>query len=745
MEETLGTGFDNIRAAIMSPTSFSAQMNVAPVSVHTVTRLRSPSFISLAGVAVPFNAVQSGSFYSPPNFLSQNGPTAVNSTESSDHGHSPASSEETYISSHDARFSESLASSELATVALTDFVEDPTTRMEADKDTGGELHARSQYDLVEEVSSPQSGSDGYESDPDDTRKFYTEIESYTVIGDDGYDTVDSEYYDTDSEYDPSNTGQMLRSISRYDHRFHHYWHVQQSELAETHFDTPLQTTQERNFTVEEFIQRWLHASLSKSPHVPPRFPGPSLEAANVSEWLRPAKIIRPQTIDSDEFYDIQQIPWHSKLGVRREDARLLRDAWYHPYTNLDFSKNNHSHALLRVERYFTPKALYSDFKATIEHFQLRNLMAVTSFNTIQFAHESKLLTWTPDYKYVRCTMDLSRPPVETGFQGAVKISTMQAKHGISVAGGFGGEYCMHVNGSQAENTHGFVTRDANGITNNIDVIQSRTSTSPLVVFASNDQHIRILNPVVNKFIADHELPIPVNCSETSADGRMRIVVGDSTEALVLEADTGRTLRQLPGHRDFGFACAWSPDMLHIATSNQDRTVNIWDVRMWRLLQTMNSDRACYRSLRFSPVGGGPRTLLMCEPADRISIVNATTYETRQVHEFFGEIGGADYTLDGGSIWVANTDELFGGFMRFDRMQYSQKYSSSGSSSRSREIGTFEEYEKTKFGPGWYSNLPQEWVNEAGLENDTRSALGQRERDLRSFNGLSDDARDCLLL
>lgn len=398
-----------------------------------------------------------------------------------------------------------------------------------------------------------------------------------------------------------------------------------------------------------------------------------------------------------------------------------------------------------MERYFSPKALYSDFKATIEHFQLRNLMAVTSFNTLQFAHESKLLTWTPDYKHVSCIMDLSRPPIETGFQGTVKISTMQAKHGISVAGGFGGEYCMHVNGSKAENTHGFVTHDVNGITNNIDVIQSRTDTSPVVVFASNDQHIRILNCARNQFIADHELPIPVNCSETSADGRMRIVVGDSTEAFVLEADTGRTLQRLPGHRDFSFACAWSPDMLHIATSNQDRTVNIWDVRMWRLLQTMNSDRACYRSLRFSPVGGGPRTLLMCEPADRISIVNATTYETRQVHDFFGEIGGADYTLDGESVWVANADELFGGFMRFDRMQYSQKYSSSGSSSRSREIGLFDEDVGTKFAPGWYSNLPYEWVSEAGLEKDSRSVLGQRERDLRSFNVLSNDARDHLLL
>ncbi|EED13369.1 WD repeat protein [Talaromyces stipitatus ATCC 10500] len=747
MEETLGSGFDNIRVAAMSPTSLSPRMTISPVSIHAVTDVARPSFIQMAETEATMDSGELASIYNTSNVRSRPSNLApANPSESSYFNHSTSFSQETYVNSHEALFSQSLAGSDVSSASVTDSTQHLAGQIETNKDFEHGLHATVWHDvLYPEIPSPHSDSDGYESDPDDTRKFYTEVESYFAIGDDEYDTDDSEYYDTDDEYESSSTGQMLTSISRYDHRFHRYWTAEQSEFADDHFDAHMQTTQERNFTVDEFIQRWLHASLSNSPHIPPHFPGPSLEAANVSEWIRPEKIARPSTLGCDDFYDIQQIPWRSKLGVRREDARILRDAWYHPYTNLDFSKYDHAYTLPKLERYFSARALYTDFKATIEHFQLRNLMAVTSFNTVQFAHESQLLTWTPDYKDVRCIMDLSRPPVESGFQGSVKISTMQAKHGISVAGGFSGEYCMHVSGGQGENTCGFVTHDANGITNHIDIIRNRTGTSPMIVFASNDQHIRILNCFRNQFISDHELPIPVNCSETSADGRLRIVVGDSTESLVLEADSGRTLRQLPGHHDFGFACAWSPDMLHIATSNQDRTVNIWDVRMWRLLQSMNSDRACYRSLRFSPVGGGPRTLLMCEPADRISIVNATTYETRQVHDFFGEIGGADYTSDGESVWVANTDESFGGFMRFDRMQHAQKYSSSGASSKNRDIGRYEQDETTRFAPGWYSNLPHEWISEANIETDLRSVLSQRERDFRFLNGLSDDTRDHLLL
>lgn len=244
MEETLGSGFDSIRAAVMSPTSFSAQIDLSPVSVRAVhvTSLRRPSFLSLAGVGGPFNPPPLGTFYSPNNILGQNGPAPVYSTETSHGDDSPSSSEETYIDSHDARLSESLAGSELSTASLTDFAQYSASPMKSDKDIESEPHAHAQYDMVEQGLSPQSGSDGYESDPDDTRKYYTELESYVAIGDSDYDTDDSDYYDTDSDYEPSSTGQMLTSISRYDHRFHRYWHAEQSDLAENHLDAPLQTS-----------------------------------------------------------------------------------------------------------------------------------------------------------------------------------------------------------------------------------------------------------------------------------------------------------------------------------------------------------------------------------------------------------------------------------------------------------------------------------------------------------------------
>ncbi|ODH52144.1 hypothetical protein GX48_01698 [Paracoccidioides brasiliensis] len=479
---------------------------------------------------------------------------------------------------------------------------------------------------------------------------------------------------------------------------------------------------ERNLTVDMFIKQWLVRSkippeqlpAKERPHIPI-----SDAAADVSYWPRPQKISRP---DDHQFqsYDIQKIPWWKKMNVRRSDARMLRDSWYKGYHNLMFNPHGYSKRLPHAEEYFKAKTMYTKYKASMSHFQLRNLMSVTSSNTVQYAHESKVYSVTPFHNQKSVLIDLSNHLKLAVFVDRVKISTMKAKHGVTLVGGFSGEYAMR--GLVTDNTvvNGYVTKDPNGITNHIDIIKNRTSRSPQAIISSNDLYIRVLDCETNKFVQRQKFARAINCTDTSQDGRLRVIVGDAKEAWIVDSDTGKPLQQLAGHQDFGFACVWSPDMLHVATSNQDGIVNIWDARMWRILQFIESDVAGYRSLRYSPVGGGPRTLLMCEPADRISIVNAQTYQTRQVHDFFGEIGGADYTPDGGRIWVANMDQAFGGLMEFDRCQWGQEFGMART--RRRHI---EERLDT-----YYPDLPNEWLPEADLDDDERCVLGSGERNMR---------------
>ncbi|KAL2818095.1 hypothetical protein BJX63DRAFT_419372 [Aspergillus granulosus] len=483
------------------------------------------------------------------------------------------------------------------------------------------------------------------------------------------------------------------------------------EIAmEQYFADPAQATtiaaQERNLNIDQFIDQWIYQS-STAPIpmlslAPPVLPQNNL--SSITGWVPPARTTRPSGY-TGESYDIQQIPWWEKLRVKRSDARYLRDQWYKSYHNLQYTRQRPGARLSDEEFYFQGKSMYTEHKATIEHFQLRNLVSVPAYNTVHFSSMSKVYSWVPGYDDLQCLIDLSAPSANSSFHHPVKISTMKSTLGFTIAGGFRGEYAMRAHNAYDAGVEGIVTKDGNGITNHVDIILNRTNRSPIGVFASNDQHVRILDCETNTFLADYELSHAINCTATSPDGRLRVIIGDSPDAWVVEADTGRPVYPLRGHRDFGFACAWSPDMMQIATSNQDKTAIIWDARMWRMLAKLESDVAGYRSLRFSPVGGGPRTLLLCEPADRMAIVNAQTYQTRQVLDFFGEIGGADYSPDGSTIWVANTDEHFGGFMEYDRRQWGQP-------------------------PREMQPSPNEWVKDSELKEDERCILNERERQTR---------------
>lgn len=482
------------------------------------------------------------------------------------------------------------------------------------------------------------------------------------------------------------------------------------------------TTHERNLTIDEFIQRWVLQTniIPQGFHSEHRIPPQLRPLSKMMSWTPHRDVYRPHTYE-DEIYDLQQIPWVETLKVKCTEARALRDAWYTSYHNIP--KNAHScriNHLPQDELFFQEKSMHTAHKATIEHFQLRNLMSVPAYNTINFASRSKIYSWAPFFDENRVLIDLSRAYPESGFLGPVKISSMKTAHGLTIAGGFCGEYALQSSSGSGSGAKGLVTPDpSDGITNHVDIVPNRTSNSPICVFSSNDRHLRILDCETNTFLSDQELSRPINCTATSPDSRLRVVIGDSPDAWVIEADTGRPVHPLRGHEDFGFACAWSPDMRHIATSNQDKKVIIWDARTWRILETIDSDVAGYRSLHFSPVGGGPRTLLCAEPADRISIIDAQLYQSRQVHEFFGEIGGADFSPDGGMVWVANTDPHFGGFMSFERREWG------------REFGIVD--------------LANEFVSEGDLDWDDRCTFGKRERGLRFLRNLSDEEHDKFVL
>lgn len=321
-----------------------------------------------------------------------------------------------------------------------------------------------------------------------------------------------------------------------------------------------------------------------------------------------------------------------------------------------------------------------DHDINLSHFQLRNLMACPSRDHVFYAGRGQVCHWNPlsgsASTRPSIAMDLTNPSFQTAHpSGPILISTLTTAHDILVAGGHHGEYGLVNLRAQKDTKHveGLITDQENSITNHIQVHLSRNSSLPLVTFASNDHGMRILDVNTNKFIMEHTYKQAINCSAISPDQRLRVLVGDTRQVLIVNSETGDVMQSLDGHRDFGFSCDWADDGWTVATGNQDMQVKIWDARKWtnssghaQPVATIAADMAGVRNLKFSPVGSGKRVLLAAEPADIIHVIDGESFTSKQTLSFFGEIGGMQFTNDGQDIFVANCDSMRGGLMQFER-------------------------------------------------------------------------------
>lgn len=278
---------------------------------------------------------------------------------------------------------------------------------------------------------------------------------------------------------------------------------------------------------------------------------------------------------------------------------------------------------------------------------------------------------------------------KTALDGS--ITTIATLDNVLIAGAFEGEYAITNLSSTMGTpctfgrTSDFTTDTKSKIVNHLHLFESRTTYSPQGVFCSNDYRLRILDCATNTFTHNFQYSAAVNCSATSPNGRMRVVVGDFQETLITNAETGRPFETLKTHTDDAFACAWADDGIHIATAAQDSTIVVWDARYWaQPLTVLASELSVPRALRFSPVGSGPRVLVAAEADDYINIIDAQTFESKQVFDFFGPLGGVSFTPDGQSLFVANGERRFGGIIELERTGWAERSPRRGSFDTDRD-------------------------------------------------------------
>ncbi len=450
----------------------------------------------------------------------------------------------------------------------------------------------------------------------------------------------------------------------------------------------------RNFDVCKFFDYWEDVNSEQPDRYPPGqldyFPPITDETLQV---LHRQKRIKISIDDLDyDHCDFQGLDW-SALGVTREAARNVRRKTYVNHTNVlihfehrrrryeplfgaSCYMNGQGRSFARNfangDNQFRFRQMNMKYKVTQTHFQLRHMMSASSKNSIFYAGWQEIFCVNPEMDFEKSVLDLSKPHRDADAPILGKISAVSATDGVLIVGGFQGEYAMKSLSSSYDDTYTpgtILLRDENGSTNHIHTFLDRRSGLPQAVFSSNDDRVRVLDCNTNRIIREHDFGWAVNCSATSPDARLRAIVGDNCYPWIVNAETGERIFRLPDHKDYGFACAWSPDGRNVATGNQDGTVQIFDVRSFGApveSPILATEIGGVRCMAFSPVGSGRRALVLAESADYVHVVDATTFESEQRFEFFGEISGVSFVPDGDSFWVANADHVFGGLMEFER-------------------------------------------------------------------------------
>ncbi|KAF4349107.1 hypothetical protein F8388_024375 [Cannabis sativa] len=210
-----------------------------------------------------------------------------------------------------------------------------------------------------------------------------------------------------------------------------------------------------------------------------------------------------------------------------------------------------------------------------------------------------------------------------------------------------------------------VTTD-NAITNAIEIYTSPSGAAHFTS-ANNDCGVRDFDMERFHLSKSFVFPWAVNHTSLSPDGELLVVVGDNQQGMLVDSQTGKTVKHLRGHLDFSFASAWHPDGITFATGNQDKTCRLWDVRnLSKSVAVLKGNLGAIRSIRYTSDG---QYMAMAEAADFVHIYDVKSgsgYEKEHEIDLFGEISGISFSPDTETLFIGIWDRTYGSLLEYGR-------------------------------------------------------------------------------
>ncbi|KAF7149189.1 hypothetical protein RHSIM_Rhsim03G0014900 [Rhododendron simsii] len=425
---------------------------------------------------------------------------------------------------------------------------------------------------------------------------------------------------------------------------------------------------------------------------------PVLELIDLDE---DSEILRDGTYTKENNYtsaaqarkgkDIQGIPWE-RLNITREKYRQTRLEQYKNYEDIPQSGEGSkkvsplvlfSAAVAMLLMFcchddvnsLTPHVSVVNRIAMSQRKGLRNLVWATSKHDVYFLSHFSVIHWSALTCNKTEVLNVSGhvAPCEKhpgslmeGFTKA-KVSTLAVKDRLLVAGGFQGELiCKNLDRPGVC----FCTRttDINALTNVVEIYNSQSGAVHVTV-ANNDCGVRDFDMEKLQLSKHFSFPWPVNHTSLSPDGKLRIIVGDNPEGMLVDSGTGKMVASLVGHLDFSSASAWHPDGLTFATGNQDKTCRIWDARnLSKSVAALRGNLGSIQPIRYSSDG---RFMAMAEAADFVHVFDVKSgYDKEQEIDFFGEISGMSFSPDTESLFIGVCKPTYGGLLGVWDTRYS---------------------------------------------------------------------------
>ncbi|KAJ2162454.1 hypothetical protein GGF46_000695 [Coemansia sp. RSA 552] len=381
--------------------------------------------------------------------------------------------------------------------------------------------------------------------------------------------------------------------------------------------------------------------------------------ANAAQMFeRTAELSEVVDTDLGRGFDLQGYQWRGYEIQRRMYMSYRREV-YPQYQGVPHDVKEvrrQSKCVDSSQKFFDFRraVLGGQYRSEISHFQLRDLVWTTSSYDVFYAHADGVRLWNPMTGECRGVLDRAQMP------SPFKLSSMCADQGIVFAGDYQGRYCISslwggADGNRQVVSGALSADDKNDIVNHATPAGGRSSSLQIVA-AQNKGHVRSLDVGQLKVTDDAKFDWAVNCTAISESGALGCVVGDCIDGVLTDPrQAHRPVARLPGHYDFSFTCAISPDERLVATGNQDTSVRVYDVR-WpqQAVATLGGYMGAMRMVKFSPCG---QYLMAAEPADYVHVYAARDWEVAQDIEFLGEAAGAAFSPDGNCLFIGISDTM----------------------------------------------------------------------------------------